>query len=129
MSNDESSPKDESNGPPYDLGERASRFGEAVIDFAKGVPVSPVTVKLIEQVVRASGSIGANYAEANDAGSRKEFRHRISLCRRESAETKHWLRLIVRADADRADAARSLWQEAKELNLIFGRIYRSSGGK
>jgi len=63
-------------------------------------------------------------SEADDAGSKKEFRYRISLCKRESRETKHWLRMTVAAAPELKEEARPLWQEAKELHLIFAAIYR-----
>jgi four helix bundle protein len=110
----------------FDLEERTARFGEAIIDFAKKIPVTPITEKLIGQLVGAGTSVGANYCEADDAGSKKEFRHRISICKRESRETKFWLRMIVRAVTELKDNARPLRQEAKELHLIFTAIYRSS---
>lgn len=108
----------------FDLEERTARFGEAVIGFAKGVSVGPVTDCLIRQLVRAATSVGANYCEADDAGSGKEFRYRISVCKRESRESKHWLRMIASAVPEHKDGARKLWTEAKELNLIFSAIYR-----
>ncbi|HUG90086.1 MAG TPA: four helix bundle protein [Planctomycetaceae bacterium] len=113
----------------YDLEERTARFGEAIIHFAKRVRVNPVTERLIVQLVGAATSVGANYGEADDAGSKKEFLHRISLCKRESRESKHWLRMIVAAAPELKDEARVHWQEAKELNLIFGAIHRGKRGK
>lgn len=110
----------------YDLEERTALFGEAVLRYAKGVPVNEVTRPLISQLVRSATSIGANYCEANDAESKKDFRHKIGICRKESGETKHWLRMIVAAEPPLAVRTRELWQEAKELNLIFGAIRRSS---
>ena len=112
--------------PPrvYDLEERTARFGENVIAFAKGVPINEVTRPLIGQLVRAAASVGANYVEADDSDSKKDFRFKIGLCRREAKETKHWLRMIVAAEPVLKEAARGLWQEAKELNLIFGAIRR-----
>ena len=115
---------DEGKGPAFDLEERTARFGEAVIAFAKRVPVTPVTEPVIPQLVRAATSVGANYVEADDADSKKDFRYKIGLARRESRETKHWLRMIVAAETKLRDEARVLWQEAKELNLIFGAIRR-----
>jgi four helix bundle protein len=107
-----------------DLGERTARFGEAVIAFAKRVNGGPISAPLINQLVRAATSIGADYCEADDAESRKVFRLKIATCRKESKETKHWLRMIVAAQANLRDAARPLWREAKELNLIFSTIFR-----
>lgn len=109
----------------YDLEERTARFGEAIIRFAKRIPVNPVTAPLIPQLVDAGTSVGANYNEANDAESKKDFRHKIGICRKESRETKHWLRMIAVAVEELANDARPLWQEAKELNLVFGKIRRS----
>jgi four helix bundle protein len=70
--------------------------------------------------------VGANYCEADDAGSKKDFRHKIGICRKESRETKHWLRMIATAAPETKDEARILWHEAKELHLIFAKIWRSS---
>jgi four helix bundle protein len=74
--------------------------------------------------VKAATSIGANYGEANDAESKKDFRHKIGICRKESKETKYWLPLLAEAVPELREDARVLWQEAKELNLIFGKIFR-----
>src|SRR5207248_1548572 len=98
----------------FDLEERTARFGEAVISFAKRVNVSVVTESLISQLVKSGTSIGANYCEADDAGTKKEFRYRISVCKRESRETKYWLRMMAAAVPDQKNDARALWQEAKE---------------
>ena len=113
------------NGPQYDLEERTAQFGENVVAFAKRIPINPVTTKLITQLVDAGTSVGANYCEADDAGSKKEFKYRISLCKRESRESGHWLRMVAASMPELKADARPLWQEAKELNLIFGAIYRS----
>lgn len=109
----------------YDLEERTARFGEAIIEFAKKIPVNPITEPLIGQLVRAGTSVGSNYCEADDSGSRKEFRYRISVCKRESRETKYRLRMIAVAVPELKAEARVLWTEAKELNLIFGAIHRA----
>lgn len=79
---------------------------------------------LTGQLVRSATSIGANYCEADDACSKKDFRHKIALCKKESRETKHWLRMIAAADENNKDAARKLWLEAKGLHLIFAAILR-----
>lgn len=108
----------------YDLEERTARFGEAIIRFAKKIPVNPITEPLIGQLVKAGTSVGSNYCEADDAGSRNEFRYRISVCKRESRETKCRLRMIAVAVPDLKAEARVHWIEAKELDLIFGAIHR-----
>jgi four helix bundle protein len=111
--------------PVYDLEERTARFGEAVIDFVKQIPQDAVTSRLINQLVGAATSVGANYVEADDAVSKKEFLKNIGTCRKEARETKHFLRMIVRAVPELKPQARTLWLEAKELNLIFSKIWRS----
>jgi four helix bundle protein len=113
-------------GREFDLEERTARFGEAIIGFAKRLPVSKVTEPIIPQLVRAATSIGANYCEADDSGSRKEFLYRISICKREARESKHWLRMTAAAVPELKSDARTHWQEAKELHLIFATIYRGA---
>src|SRR5262245_949284 len=108
----------------FDLEERSARFGESVIQFCRGLPRNPITDPLIRQVVKSSTSIGANYGEADDAIYKKEFRKNIGTCKKESRETKHWLRMIAAAEPARADVARPLWKEANELLLIFATIFR-----
>ena len=110
----------------YDLEERTSMFGEALIDFCLSVPGNPVTAPIINQLVRAGTSIGANYCEADDAESKKDFRHKIALCRKEARETKYWLRMIAKAAPAQKSPARQLWREAKELHLIFVAIIRTT---
>jgi four helix bundle protein len=113
----------ESEKPTFDLAERTARFGELVIDFAITLPRNAITSPLITQVIRSATSIGLNYAEADEAGSRKEFKYRISMCKRETRETKLSLRYLVRAIPDARDKARTLWSEADELSRIFAAIF------
>ena len=109
----------------YDLEERTARFGEAIIDFAKTIPQSAVTNRIISQLVGAGTSVGANYVEADDAASRKEFLKSIGTCKKEAREVKHFLRMAVRISPDLKSQARKLWIEARELHLIFSKIWRS----
>src|ERR1044072_1148401 len=95
--------------PVYDLEDRTARFGEAAIAFAKRIPINLITTPLIGQLVRAGTSVGANYVEADDSDSKKDFRFKIGLSRREARETKHWLRMIVAAAPQMKDEARPLW--------------------
>jgi four helix bundle protein len=111
--------------PVYDLEERTARFGEAVIDFAKKIPVEPVTDRIISQLVGAATSVGANYDEADDAVSKKEFLKCIGTCKKEPRESKHFLRMAARAVPELKSEARELWLEARALPLIFARIWRS----
>jgi len=112
---------DSGYGPaPRPLGERTAQFGEGILRFVKKVPASPANNRLIQQLVGAGTSVGANYCEADDAISGKEFKQKICLCRKESKESMFFLRLIATAEESLAAEARVLWREAKELNLIFG---------
>jgi len=106
----------------YDLEGRTAKFGEKIIRFANKIPKTPVTIPLIKQLIRAGTSVGANYCEADDAESRNDFKHKIGICKKEARESKHWLRMIVVAVPRLKEEARELWQEAKELNLIFNSI-------
>src|SRR6266513_1597018 len=110
----------------YDLEERTAQFGERIIDFAKSMPQNAVTNRIISQLVGAGTSVGANYIEADDAVSKKEFLKNIGTCRKEARETKHFLRMIVRAMPELKPQARTLWLEAKELHLIFSKIRRNA---
>ncbi len=111
--------------PVYDLEERTARFGEAVVDFAKAIPQTAVTSRIISQLVGAGTSVGANYVEADDAVSKKEFLKSIGTCKKEARETKHFLRMAARAVPKLKPEARKVWLEAKELHLIFCKIWRS----
>ena len=106
--------------------ERTASFGEAVIRLSKTIRETAVTRPLVSQLVRSATSIGANYCEANDAESKLDFRHKVGICRKESRETGHWLRMLTAALPESARETRKLWQGAKELNLIFGAIIRSA---
>ncbi len=108
----------------WDLEERTAIFGEEIIKFCKKVPRNAITNPLITQLVKAGRSVGANYCEADDAESKKDFRHKIGIVKKESRESKHFIRMIAVAAPELKDDARPLWQEAKELNLIFNSIYR-----
>ena len=115
--------------PAYDLEERTARFGEVIIDFAKKIPVEPLTERIISQLVGAGTSVGANYDEADDAVSKKEFLKCIGTCKKEARESKHFLRMAVRAVPKLKSEARELWFEARALHLIFSKIWRSGKEK
>ena len=84
----------------YDLEERTAKFGEDVIKFCKKIPRDYITIPLITQLVKAGTSVGANYCEADDAESKKDFRHKIGIVKKESREAKHFLRMIIEAVPD-----------------------------
>ena len=116
--------KPDGDGKKFDLAERTARFGEEVIRFLKKIKETALTRRLIDQLVGCSTSIGANYAEAEDAQSKRDFRHKIGISRKESKEALYFLRMMAAAVPESAERGRELWKEAKELNLIFGAILR-----
>ena len=126
MSNDKAQMSNQAQNPndkkKYDLEERTAQFGEAIIELVKTFPRDPINSPLISQIVRSGTSIGANYVEADGAESKKDFQHKISICKKESKETKHWLRMIVKANPNRRDECQKLSKEAQELSLIFSSI-------
>jgi four helix bundle protein len=115
------------NGSKYDLEERTAVFGENVIALAKTLTKDVINNELVKQIVRSGTSVGANYMEADGAESKKDFRHKIALCRKEVKETKHWLRMIVKANPEQKDDCKVLWKEARELGLIFSSILSPKG--
>lgn len=106
----------------YDLEERTANFGETIIALCKSVAPNNIVNPLINQLVRSGTSIGANYMEANAASSKKDFRNKIYICKKEAQETKHWLRMIASCVNDRKEDIRIIWQECQELTLIFNKI-------
>jgi len=108
----------------YDLGERTAKFGEEIIIFVKNLSDSLVNRPLLNQLVRSGTSVGANYMEADGAESKKDFQHKIGICKKESKETMHWLRMMSVANPDKSEKCRKLWKEAHELTLIFSSIVK-----
>ena len=113
----------------YDLEERTAHFGEDIIRFCREIKLSPITESVVKQLVRSSTSIGANYMEANGACSKSDFRNKIFICKKETMETKHWLRMLSSAIPEKANELRTFWKEAQELTLIFSKIGNSSKNK
>lgn len=110
----------------YDLEERTAKFGEDIIEFCKSIKQDALTKPLISQLIRAGTGVGANYMEANAASSKRDFRNKIFICKKEAQETKHWLRMMSRCVPEKKEMLRRIWQEAQELTLIFGKILSSS---
>jgi four helix bundle protein len=108
----------------FDLEERTTAFGEAIVRFSKRIPRHPTNDRLISQIVGCGTAIGANYCEANEGVSKKDFRCRIGTCVKEAKETKYFLRMIVASEPQLVEDARKLYREAKELHLIFASIFR-----
>ena len=109
---------------PFDLEERTAVFGERIVRFSKSIPRHPSNDRLIDQIVGAGTSIGANYCEANDSLSKKDFRHSVSRCVKEAKETRFFLRMIAASEPGLAAEARALWREATELLRILASMYK-----
>ena len=108
----------------YDLEERTLKFSKEVLIFLSGLTSSPINNPIISQLVRSATSVGANYREANVASSKKDFKNKISISRKEANETKYWIELLGNIEYDKEEL-RKFWQEAHELSLIFGKIFHS----
>lgn len=106
----------------YNLETRTIRFSEDMVVFAKKLKKDLVNTPLISQLVRAATSIGANYCEANGASSKKDFKNKIYICKKEAKETKYWLQIIAKVNPEEKNECRRLWKEAQELTLIFSKI-------
>lgn len=110
----------------YGLEERTAIFSENIIELCKKAPKTVITIPIINQLMRSGTSMGANYCEANGASSRKDFKNKIFICKKEAKETKYWLRLLAKAADELKEDCRKLWQEAQELTLIFSKIAAST---
>lgn len=110
----------------FDLEERTARFGDSVIAFARTIPKNAVTLPIVSQLVRSGTSVGANYCEADCAETRKDFVHKIGICKKESKEARFWLARVAVAEPTLALQAGILGKEANELQLIFITISRNT---
>jgi four helix bundle protein len=116
-----------SGGKQYDLEERTLRFAKNVRLFIKHLPRSVTNFEDGKQLARSSGSVGANYIEANESLTKKDFRLRIKICRKEAKESRYWLQLIDLTGQENLEVDRkALIRESQELMNIFGAILRRS---
>jgi len=110
----------------YDLEGRTFKFAKAIIRLCKELPVNTVNIEFIKQLVKSGTSVGANYREANEAVSKKDFIHKIRIIRRETKETTYCLELMQEANSNFEKDINSLLQESKELRNIFSSIIDKS---
>lgn len=110
----------------YDLEDRTLKFAKDCIDLSKMFIKDTVNLELVSQLVRASSSVGANYREANDSTTKKEFFHRIGICRREAKESKYWLELLSHSNQKLSLKTDPLADEALQLARIFASIVKDS---
>jgi four helix bundle protein len=106
----------------YNLEERTARFGEEIIKLCRLIKLDIITEPIVKQLIRSSTSIGANYMEANGASSKKDFKNKIHICKKEAQETKHWLRMLATCCPNLKQQISILWKESQELTLIFNKI-------
>ena len=111
----------------YDLEDRTLEFAKRVRAFIKKLPNTLANIEDSKQLIKASGSVGANYIEANESISKKDFRFRIKICRKEAKESRYWLRLLDSQNDSKLDIEREdLIKESTELMNIFGAILQKS---
>jgi len=106
----------------YDLEERTRKFSKDVIRLCRKVKKDVITTPIISQLIRAATSVGANYCEANGASSKKDFRNKIFICKKEIQESKYWLEMLAEAAPEHKEESRVYWKESHELTLIFNKI-------
>lgn len=106
----------------FDLEDRTLDFSKSVIGLCRKLNRDTVNIQLISQLVRSSGSVGANYREANEALGKKDFAYRMRISRKEAKETSYWLELLLEANANFGNDIKPLLQEAKEIRSIFTAI-------
>jgi four helix bundle protein len=106
----------------YNLEERTKKFSKEIIIFLKKLKKDLINQDIIKQLIRSATSVGANYCEANGASSKKDFKNKIFICRKEVQETKYWLEMIAETNPEEKSNLRKLWKEAHELTLIFNKI-------
>ena len=119
MTNAHSNPN--SKNPKYDLEERTIRFSRNLIDFLRKIQENTLTRPIINQLIRSGTSIGANYHEADEANSKKDFINKIAIAKKETKETRYWLRLLD-CPIKNCKEKETLIQESIEFAKIFGSI-------
>lgn len=109
----------------YDLEERTLNFAKQVIEFVNKLPKTLTNMEIGKQLVRSTGSVGANYIEANESLSKKDFVMRIKICRKEAKESRYWLKLVS-CNKESEEKQKNLIRETDELMKIFGAILEKS---
>lgn len=113
------------NTKQYDLETRTMQFSEDIILFLRKIKKDIINAPLINQLVRSATSIGANYCEANGACSKKDFKNKIYICKKEAKESKYWIQLIGKANIEVAEECKTHLKEVQELILIFSKIVQT----
>jgi|SRR3989338_1057384 len=113
----------------FDLEARTLKFGKNIVNFCAKLPQTNVFKPIIDQLIRSGTSLGANYYEATEASSRRDFLNKIAIAKKEAKETQYWLRLLAELLPLKITDIKTLSKEAQELNLIFAAIIRNSNSK
>ncbi|MFA6427752.1 MAG: four helix bundle protein [Candidatus Magasanikbacteria bacterium] len=106
----------------YDLEERTKKFAKNVLYLLKIIKENNLNKNILSQLIRSVTSVGANYCEANGSSSKKDFRNKIYICKKEVKETSYWIEMLAEVESSQKDELRKLWKESHELTLIFGKI-------
>ena len=109
--------------------DRTTEFAKRIIKLCKEISKDTINRRLIDQIIRSSGSIGANYREANEALSKKDFIHRLRISRKEAKETDHWLELIKEANPEFSERMQNLFQEIREIRNILSAMIDKAARK
>ncbi|MAF14125.1 MAG: four helix bundle protein [Parcubacteria group bacterium] len=117
------------NQKRYDLEDRTLKYGKRIIKMCKALPKNSINFRLIDQVIRSGTSMGANYREANETETKKDFQYRMRICRKEGKETIYWLHLIVETNSELVEKTQPLLQETNELVKIFASIIEKTKAK
>jgi four helix bundle protein len=113
----------------YDLLERVTKFGKDIVVFCRSIKQDNINKPIINQLVRSGTSIGANYCEANNASSKKDFKNKIFICKKEAQETKYWLTLIEKSNPEKKKEIEILKKECQEFLMIFQKIINICNNK
>jgi len=106
----------------FDLEERTLIFAKKAINVSNAVVKNTINMELVSQLIRSAGSVGANYREANDSLTKKDFYYRINISRKEAKESKYWLELLLHANQGLEGEIKNLIDEASQLSRIFASI-------
>jgi len=124
MSNNKS--MSNTKNPKYDLEQRTALFAENLILVLKTIKETTLNKPILLQLIRSGTSMGANYCEADGAESKKDFQHKMGICKKEAKETKYWIHMLSLLHPEKKDELRILWKESQELTLIFSKIIINS---
>ncbi|MFH1827032.1 MAG: four helix bundle protein [bacterium] len=110
----------------YDLEDRTKQFSFKIIELCKSLPFNSINKRLADQLIRSGTSIGVNYREANETDTKKDFKNKIRISRKEARETIYWLELINNANPERTEKINQLLDESRQLIKIIASIYLNS---